>query len=237
MELAIDNSISNQIVSVESQNRFLETTLGKIINTGLDIGIRAALPNIIEDQVIDIKDEILQNGFQAGIKKTISSAIDLGKSALGMVTGKFDNIEQARTVVKSGGLIDSVSDLLDKGISLAEKNGKVSNSTASLVRKGKNVILDTINSNIERNFDNQINSIEKISKYTSNWKEYYEEKDFSGMEREYKKIKAELKNVLPMESTLKEARVLENLHTLIKNKEGSFDLTQEELELAKTLVV
>ena len=187
MELAIENNMSNQLVNEQSQNSFLQSALGKVINIGLDMGIRAALPNVIEDQVINIKDEILQNGFQSGIKKAISSAIDLGKSALGMITGKFDNIEQARTVIKSGGLIDSVSDLLDKGVSLAQKSGKISSSVASLVRKGKNVILDTINSNIESSFDKQINSLEKISKYTSNWKGYYNEKDFEGMEREYKK--------------------------------------------------
>ncbi len=236
MELAIDNNISNQIVNEQSQNSFLQTALGKVVNIGLDMGLRAILPNVIEDQVINIKDEILQNGFQSGIKKAISSAIDLGKSALGMFTGKFDNIEQARTVIKSGGLIDSVSDLLDNGVSLAQKSGKISSSVASLIRKGKNVILDTINSNIESNFDNQIKSLEKVSKYTSNWKEYYKEKDFEGMEREYKKVKTEMKNIMPMENTIKEARILENLHTLIKNKGGDFNLTQEEVELANSLI-
>ena len=43
----------------KSQNSFLQSTLGKIINTGLNIGIRALLPNVIEDQVIEIKDAIL----------------------------------------------------------------------------------------------------------------------------------------------------------------------------------
>ena len=236
MELAIDNNISNQMVNEQGQNSFLQTALGKVVNIGLDMGLRAILPNVIEDQVINIKDEILQNGFQSGIKKAISSAIDLGKSALGMFTGKFDNIEQARTVIKSGGLIDSVSDLLDNGVSLAQKSGKISSSVASLIRKGKNVILDTINSNIESNFDNQIKSLEKVSKYTSNWKEYYKEKDFEGMEREYKKVKTEMKNIMPMENTIKEARILENLHTLIKNKGGDFNLTQEEVELSNSLI-
>ena len=53
-----------------------------MINMGLNVGIRALLPNVIEDQVIEIKDAILNNGFKDGIKQAIKSAIDLGKSAL-----------------------------------------------------------------------------------------------------------------------------------------------------------
>lgn len=36
----------------EKQNAFLESTLGKVINTGVDIALRAILPNAIEDEVI-----------------------------------------------------------------------------------------------------------------------------------------------------------------------------------------
>ena len=66
----------------KSQNKFLQSTIGKITNSGLNIGIRALLPNVIEDQVIEIKDAILNNGFQEGIKQAIKAAIDLGKSTL-----------------------------------------------------------------------------------------------------------------------------------------------------------
>ena len=238
MELAntLTNNLDNSLVNQNKQNTFLQSTLGKVINLGLDTGIRALMPNLIENQVIDIKDAILESGFSAGVKKAISSAIDLGKSAVGMVTGNFDNIEQARTVVKSGGLIDSISNLLDKGINFLAKNKKISYNVNSIIKSGKNVILDTINNNIEENFDNQINSIEKISKYSANWKEYYQNKDFTGMEREYKKIKEKLKEVMPIEKTIIEARQIENIHTLIKNKDGDFNLSKEELELASKLL-
>lgn len=236
MELAIENNISNELVNKNEQKGFLESTLGKVINLGLDAGIRTLLPDLIEDQVINIKNEIFENGFKSGIKKAISSAVDLGKSVIGMVTGNFENIEQARNVIKSGGLIDNISNLLDGGINKIAKSGKISSSVASVIKGGKNVILDTINDNIEKNFDNQINSVEKIGKYTANWKEYYKEQNFDGMEREYKKIKEQLKNIMPMENTIKEARILENLHILIKNKGKKFDLSNEEIELASRLI-
>lgn len=126
MELAqtIENNLPSQLVTEEKQNNFLESTLGKIINVGINTGLRALLPDLIEDQVINIKDEIIKNGFTAGIKQTVKSAVDLGKSAVGMITGKFENVNQARTVVKNGGLIDTVSGLVDKGINASIKKRK-----------------------------------------------------------------------------------------------------------------
>ena len=77
--------------------------------------------------------------------------------------------------------------------------------------------------------------VEKLGKYSNNWQKYYELKDFEGMQREYFKIKDTLKMVMPMENTLKEARRIENLHLLIKNKGQDFNLTEEELKLAEKL--
>lgn len=55
------------------------------------------------------------------------------------------------------------------------------------------------------------------------------------MEKQYKNLQKELKKIIPLENTIKEARNIENLHTLIKNKGGKFNLTNEEIELAKKL--
>ena len=57
MENVLNNSIelNNNLEIEKEQNNFLETTLGKTINTGIDIGIRAILPDYIEEQIIDLK--------------------------------------------------------------------------------------------------------------------------------------------------------------------------------------
>ena len=54
VELLVD-----QEVTVENQNKFLQTTLGKTINTALDIGLRGILPDMVEEQIIDIKNILL----------------------------------------------------------------------------------------------------------------------------------------------------------------------------------
>lgn len=69
-----------------------------------------------------------------------------------------------------------------------------------------------------------------------NWKNSYNNKDLDGMEKEYKKLEKELEKTLPIENTIKEARKIENIHILIKNK-GNFNLSNDELELAKKLII
>lgn len=56
------------------------------------------------------------------------------------------------------------------------------------------------------------------------------------MNREYGKIKNKIKNLIPIESTLKQARAIENLQTLIKNKGNSLEnITEDEINLAKII--
>ena len=49
-------------------------------------------------------------------------------------------------------------------------------------------------------------------------------------------IKEKLKELMPLEETLKQARQIENIHKIIKNNGGDFNLTPEQLELSKILV-
>ena len=112
----------------------------------------------------------------------------------------------------------------------------INNTTASIIQKGKNTILNTVNSSIENNLTSQIESIEKIDKYISNWTQYYQNQDFSNMEKQYKRIEKELQNIMPLENVIIKTRQLENLHELIKNKGGDFNLSKEELELANKLI-
>ena len=112
------------------------------------------------------------------------------------------------------------------------ENGELAEIT---VKQGKNVILNNVENNIQKTFSNQIKSMDNIQKNISRWKEGFENKDFSTMEKEYKKIKVEIKNLAPIEKTISDARVIENLHKLIKNNGKNFNLTNEQIELANKL--
>lgn len=229
--MEINNNLNKEI----EQKSFLETTLGKTINTGIDIGIRTLLPDYIEEQIIDIKDNLIKYGLKEGIKKSIDDAINLGKSAIGIVTGNFDSISQVQEAIKSGGIIDNVSNLLDEVINRVYKKGLINSTVAQTIKQGKNSILNNVEKNIENTFNKQINSLEYTEKYINNWKQYFNDKNFEGMEKEYKKIEKEINNLIPIEKTINNVRTIENLHNLIKNNGQDFNLTQEQLELARKL--
>ena len=237
MENTLDNNIeiNNNLEIEKDQKNFLETTLGKTINTGIDIGIRSILPDFIEEQIIDLKDNLIKYGLKDGIKKSIDDAIDIGKSAIGIVSGNFENISQMQEAIKNGGIIDNISSLLDAIINKVQSNGLINSTVARTIKQGKNSILNNVEKNIENTFNNQIRALNYTEKYIENWKNYFENKNFNGMEKEYIKINKEINNLAPIEKMINEARTIQNLHNLIKNNGQDFNLTQEQIELAKKL--
>lgn len=234
--LNTEKTILNNEINGKVQNNFLESTLGKTINAAVDIGLRWALPDLIEDEVINIKNSLIKGGLKEGINTAVSSAIDLGKSAMGIFTGNFESISQAQNAVKTGGVIDGISNVIDTVLNKTTKMGLINKGISTVIHQGKNVILDSVSKNIEESFTSQLNNIEKLSKYENNWKNYFEKRDFDGMQKEYDKIQEKLKEIMPLENTIKEARQIENIHNLIKNNGHNFDLTNEQLELSKMLV-
>ena len=228
-------NLENNLPKVDEQKSFLETTLGKTINTAVDIGIRALLLDFIEDQVINIKNNLLNYGLKDGIKKTIDDSIDLGKSAIGILTGNFESVSQMQSAVKSGGLIDGVSSLLDTVVDKVKNAGLIDSTVARTIKQGKNVILNNVESNIENTFSKQYEAIENINSYMNNWKNYFEKRDFDNMEKEFIKIEKQLDNIAPIEKTIDNAKTIEMLHNLIKNNGQNFDISQEQLELIEKL--
>jgi len=225
-----------ELITAEHQNKFLDTTIGRVINTGIDVGLRWLLPDFLENQIIDVKNSLIEGGLKEGIDKVIETGIELGKSLTGIITGKFENVSQAQNAVKNGGIIDGVSDVIDRVLDFTSKKGLITENVETLIRQGKNVILDNVSSNIETEFVSQLDNIQKIGKYENNWVKYYNQQDFEGMEREYQKIREKLKQTLPLEETLKKARQIENIHLIIKNNNQNFNLTDDQKKLAEILV-
>ena len=233
--MEIENEIRNNI-QIE-KNNFLNSIIGKTINNAIDIGLKSILPDLIENQIIEIKNVLLTNGLKAGIDSAVENAIDFGKSAIGIFTGNFENMTQVRTAVADGGIIDTVSDVLDDVINKTYESGYINKSVSSVIKKGKNVLLENISSKIKNELDDQANSIEKLERYVNNWKEYFENKDFAGMTKEYNKIKKQLDNIIPLENILKETREVEVVHNLIKNNGQNFNISNLEIELAEKLSI
>ena len=235
LEKTNELELNNNLVNEKTQNEFLESTLGKTINSAVDIGIRALLPDFIDEQIINIKDNLLEYGLKDGITKTIDDAIDMGKSAIGIFTGNFESVSQMQSAVESGGLIDGISSLLDSVVDKVSQSGIINTKVANIIKQGKDVILNNVESNIENTFNKQYEAIEYADKYINNWKESFEKKDFEAMEKEYKKLEKQMKEIAPIEKTIEEANTIEILHNFIKNNGQNFNLTQEQLELVEKI--
>ena len=229
-------NLNKEITNSNEQTNFLETTLGKTINTAIDIGIRALLPDFVDEQIINIKDNLLNYGLKDGITKTIDDAIDIGKSAIGIFTGNFENVSQMQNAIETGGLIDGISSLLDTVVDKVNQKGIINYNIANTIKEGKNIILNSIESNIEEKFKEQNIEVENIEKYMNNWKKNLNNKNFEGMEKEYIKIEEILNNLVPLEKIIEQARIIESLHNLIKNNGQDFNLSQEQLALAEKLI-
>lgn len=230
MELIENLNLENSV-----ENNFFQSNLGQAINSAVDIGLKAILPNFIEDDIIEIKDAFIEEGFSEAIDTAIDKAVSLGKTAIGTITGSFETVSQAKKAIEKGGLINGVSDAIDFVLKKAKSAGLISKDISNLIKNSKNAILNTVSTNIEKEFDIQNEKIEKLQNYNNKWKEAFENKDFEKMSQNMKKIQKILSNIIPIENVINESRTMENLHELIKNNGKNFDLNEEEINLAKML--
>lgn len=233
--MELENSIYMNLNLEKKQNEFLNSTLWKTINNGIDIGLRYLLPDLVEDEIIDLKDNLINYGLKDGIKKSINSVIETGKEAIGIISGNFENIGQIQKVIKNGGLIDKIDNFLDKTLDKAINSGKINQTIGKIVKTGKSSILSSVERNIESTLNSQVENSKNIEKYMNNWKKYFNDRNFSGMEKEYTKLEKELKSLVPIETTIKNARYIENIHKLIKNNGQNFELSERELELTNKI--
>lgn len=230
-----DKKIEKNVNLEKEQKNFFDTTLGKVIDTGLDIGLRAILPDLIEDQVINIKNALIDNGINDGIHTAVDSIIDFGKSFSGIFTGKFDNIEQVETAIGQGGIIDTTSDLLDKAIIKIYQKGIIGSQIKNLITKGKDLILSNVSSNLKNEINLQEKSFSNIEENISNFNNFYNDKDFEGMTKEYNKIQSELKKLIPLENVLNETKRIDILYNLIKNNGHNFNLNENEISFIQKM--
>lgn len=233
--MELENVITNNIEIEKEQNKFFNSFIGKIINTGIDFGLRAILPDIIENQVIEIKNSLIENGLKEGIQTATDKIMDLSKSTKGIFTGKFENMSQVQTAIGNGGILDTVSNILDKAVDKTYQLGFINRTANSLIKNGKDVILNSITSNLKKELNNQKDSLDNLENCIEKWKEYYNNENFDGMAKEMEKIDKQLKNIVPLENVIKEARNVETLHNLIKNNGRNFNLTENEIELVKKI--
>ena len=238
MQLELNNNLSineNKNNLKEEQNSFLKSAFGTAVNEAIDYGLKKLLPDFIEDQVIDIKDSLLNNGIKEGINTAIDKVIDLGKSFIGIFNGDFQKVSQVEIAVQKGGLIDEMSDLFDKALENIKERDYISAKLNNIIKGGKDIVQSRLDENIKSVLKEQNKIIDNIDKCIENWNTYKTENDFEKMELEYEKIKKQAENIIPLEETLQKLQELDNLHNYIKNNNQNCSISNIELELARKL--
>lgn len=241
MELTFTNELNeSQTIRLfetvkQQQDNFLQSKFGQAVNMAIDGGLKAILPNFIEDEVIDIKNALINDGLSEGIQTAVNTAIEKGKEIIGMTTGNIKSIDQIENLSKDGKLIKGVADVLETVVDKMVKNDSTKETIGNIIKAGENIILNSAEKNIENLISNQVKGVSQVKEAIDNWKKYYEKQNFNKMETEYKKIKSGMKQIMALEEVITEANEIENIHNLIKNNGNSFDLTEEALELAKKL--
>ena len=166
--MELENEINNDLKIEEKQNNFFDTMFGKVVDNGIDIGLRAILPDLIEEQVIDIKNALLKNGISEGIQTAVKSVSDFAKSALGIVTGKFENMEQIEIAVGDGGLVDTISSALDNATDKIYEKGYINRTINNIIKSGKDILLENVTQKKKKKKKKKKNNIKKKKKYMDN---------------------------------------------------------------------
>ena len=234
--MELENEVINNLETEKNDNSFFNTFIGQTVNSAIDVGLRTILPDLIENQIIDVKNALIENGLIGGIRSAVDSTVEMAKSAAGIVTGNFQNMDQVKMAVEKGGIIDTVSSILDKVIDKANQYNMINDTITNVIKSGKNVLLNNIANNIENQIEQQESTIEVLKNSVKNWNTYYEQQDFEGMEVKNKKIEEKIKEIVPLENILKETRRVENIHNLIKNNGNNFNITEEEIAVANKLI-
>lgn len=240
MEIALNNDLNKKISLSETfenlQETFLNKNWGEAINNAIDSGLKIILPDFIENEIIDIKNAFVKEGLVEGIKTAIDTTINKGKELIGMFTGNLENMTQAEAIIKNGGLISKVADVLENIVDKTVKNGLIREGIGQLIKSGKDIILENAEKNIDKVNKEQVKKLKEMDTAIEKWNEAFKNQDFKTMQNEYKKIENRIDDIMPLEDIINKARTVENLHNLVKNNGKNFDLTEEQMQLAEQLI-
>ena len=225
-------NLENEVL--KGQENFLNSTIGTAINFGLDIGLKAVLPDVIEDLVIEIKDVIFREGFKEGLGSLVQSIKDIGKSITGIATGKFENINQIDVATKSGGVINTVSKLLNLGIDKAIEKEFIDPTMGSIIRSGKTAVLSSFSNKLEDSIKSQFRTFEKLESQMEKWEINLENKELDKMQRNINNINNYNKILVPFEDILLKSKEVNIIHNWVKENK-SFDIPEELYDLIKKI--
>lgn len=224
-EKNLNNQLTNDIKTNEiskNQNDFIGNMFKNAINFGVDLGLKSLLPDLIEDQVIDIKNSILEGGFKEGVDTLMKKVNEFKNSITGIFTGNFNNIQEINTATKQGGIIKTVSKGLSKGIDAGVKSGIIPKSIGGILKAGKTTMLNEFSNSLESQIRKEIQKFDTLNDLNKKWYDALDQRDFDKMTKYTEKISALSKDLVKFSNIINETKKIEKLHNFIKEN-NSFD--------------
>ena len=224
-EKNLNNQLTNDMKNNEiskNQNDFIGNMFKNAINFGVDLGLKSLLPDLIEDQVIDIKNSILEGGFKEGVNTLVKKVNEFKNSITGIFTGNFNNIEEIHTATKQGGIIKTVSKGLSKGIDAGVKSGAIPKSIGGILKAGKTTMLNEFSNSLESQMRKEIQKFDTLNDLNKKWYDALDKRDFNKMTKYTEKISELSKDLVKFSNIIEETKKIEELHNFIKEN-NSFD--------------
>jgi len=224
-EKNLNNQLTNDMKNNEiskNQNDFIGNMFKNAINFGVDLGLKSLLPDLIEDQVIDIKNSILEGGFKEGVNTLVKKVNEFKNSITGIFTGNFNNIEEIHTATKQGGIIKTVSKGLSKGIDAGVKSGAIPKSIGGILKAGKTTMLNEFSNSLESQMRKEIQKFDILNDLNKKWYDALDQRDFDKMTKYTEKISVLSKDLVKFSNIIEETKKIEELHNFIKEN-NSFD--------------
>lgn len=207
----------------------------KIVDVVLNIGLKSILPDFLENDIIEIKDAFIKEGFVDGVKEILDKLEDMGKSIIGIFSGRFETVEQIKRLVQTDGILDGISELIDKILKKLMNKGKIDKNIYNLIKTGKKEILNIVEDNLKSTYQETTYSLEKLNKYCEEWKENYKNKNYDEMKKSSNKIKQRLEQSEMVEDIINEARNIEKMQKYIEKKGSIENLSEKEKQLLEKI--
>lgn len=198
------------------------------------LGLRAILPDCIENQIIDFKNNIFKNGLLDGLKSVFENVVDIGKNILGMNNISIpDKIVNIKDSILNSDLINTIGQELGKSLDSLINLKDSNNDIYNIINDNKEIIISNFKSNLNEEFKFQNKLFYNINNEISNWKENLSNENYEGMEKSFKLIQQYNSKIIPIDNIVKDINYIESIHKLLANNNS---ISSEELELAQKLV-
>lgn len=234
--LSINNNKNINLNIEKKQDNILIKGIKGALNIGLNLGIKAALPNIIEDEVIKLKDSILQNGLKNGLKEGIDNVKNKFKEVMNFFgknkDNKIKNVEVINDLTKRGGEIDELSKLLSKAIDYTIKSKAINKDLGKAIKAGKSTILRNISNKLRDNMTDVLKEFKNIDELHKNWQAGLNNQDYDVMRKNYMKINKIANEVLPYKELFEKLEEMDLIQKYIEES-GNFNLDNNILDLLK----